>query len=112
VPQAAKASPEAATRGIARQEQAVQTYQGLPAKVQLPTGYRRTVFSREMLDTSKPVKARLLLVSRTWVGLLEIAMALVAAGLVFRERRAILAGVADRVAMLRQVREGDAAPRS
>jgi hypothetical protein len=76
-------------------------YQGLPAKFVLPDGVHRTVFSREMLETTAPRVARVWMVSRTALGWLQGLAVLAALGLLGAARRELREGWRARWAQAR-----------
>lgn len=70
-------------------EAPAQAYQGLPAKFTLPNGERWSSFSQELLRVDRPQTAHVVLLSLVlahWIGL---AIALLAIGLLWRERQRI-----------------------
>lgn len=69
-----------------------QAYQGLPAKVEIPSGVRQTSFSKELLDTTTSRTVRVVLVSDALLGWLQSLVLLVALILLLRARREIAAG--------------------
>lgn len=79
-------------RGQAAPGEGGQSYQGLPAKFELPAGARQTVFDREMLTTEAPRAARALLVSRRLLAALGAACALLSVLLLFTQRQRLQAG--------------------
>ncbi len=71
---------------------APQTYEGLPAKIQIPPGARSTWFSAELLRTDPPRGVHVLLVADWIVEWVEALLALIALALIVREQRAIREG--------------------
>jgi hypothetical protein len=102
VRKAARAPVEAE---VQQEPLAAQTYQGLPAKYEIPGGVERASFSREMLDTQKPRFVHVWAVSRTLLGWLQTLLVLAGAVAVFRERHDILAGWRERVHALHKAKE-------
>jgi len=77
------------------------SYEGLPARIQIPPGARQSTFTREMLATDAPRQVFALMVA-TWLASAASAAALflfLAAGLVFRKD--LLAGFRALVARVR-----------
>ena len=73
------------------------TYEGLPAKVELPRGARSTWWSREMLAADAAPVVRVVLAGRTLVSLAQGLVVLAALGLLWRSR----AGLRDGLRALR-----------
>ena len=71
-------------------------YQGLPAKFELPEGVRSTSFSEEMLAAERPHTVTLVLLSMSLVTWTAIALAVLAALLLWRDRAAIAAAMRAR----------------
>lgn len=69
------------------------TYQGVAAARQLPVGRRQVSLSEEMVDTSAPMSASVLLVSSSVVNVLYALLNLAALALAFVLRRTLLGGV-------------------
>jgi hypothetical protein len=76
----------------ADRETATQTYQGLPAKFELPSGTRRAYFQREMLATDAPLAAGVVLLSTTALALLSGILLILVVVLVLASRQPMLAG--------------------
>ncbi|HEX7153907.1 MAG TPA: hypothetical protein VF618_20625 [Thermoanaerobaculia bacterium] len=68
---------------------AAPSYQGLPARFTLPYGERQTSFAQELLQSGKPLRAQILAVSVSLVNWIGAALALLAIGLLWRERTPI-----------------------
>ncbi len=73
------------------------SYEGLPAKVELPRGARSTWWSREMLSADAAPVVRVVLAGRTLVSLAQGLVVLAALGLLWRSR----AGLRDGLRALR-----------
>jgi len=71
-----------------------EAYEGLPAKVELPAGARRSYFSREMLAADAAPRVRVVLAGRTLVTAAQALVVLAAAALLWLRRRALGAGLA------------------
>jgi hypothetical protein len=69
------------------------TYEGLPAKVELPRGARSTWWSREMLAADAAPRVRVVLVSGALVTLARALVVLAALGLLWASRRRLLEGL-------------------
>jgi len=89
---------EGAVDKVARQEQEVLTYQGLPAKFELPGGVRDDSFSEQLLAAERPQTITIVLLSMTIVTWSAIAMAAIAAWLLWKRREAIKATLRERIA--------------
>lgn len=76
-------------------------YQGLPAQIQIPQGWRSGSFTRQLLSTDSPRTAYVLLISTRLVGLLTWLAALGVLGLGFLWRVELSACVMSFVARLR-----------
>ena len=85
---AASPAPRAARQG----------YQGLPARIELPEGARRTTFSREMLPGDGPRRATVVLAAARLVAALTWATLLAALGVAFVLRRDLVRGARELVA--------------
>jgi hypothetical protein len=73
-------------------------YQGLPAKFELPDGVRSQSFSEQLLSPERPQTITLVLLSMTLVTWVAVALALIAAWMLWRERAAIRESVRARLA--------------
>jgi len=73
-------------------------YQGLPAKFELPDGARSQSFSEQLLSPDRPQTVTLVLLSMTLVTWAAVALALIAAWMLWRERAAIKESVRARLA--------------
>jgi hypothetical protein len=74
-------------------------YQGLPAKFELPDGARNRSFREQMLSPERPHSVTLVLLSMTLVTWTSIAMAFVAALLLWSERKTIGTALRIRIAV-------------
>ncbi|MCU1347194.1 MAG: hypothetical protein JWO56_224 [Acidobacteria bacterium] len=72
-------------------------YQGLPAKFELPDGARSGNFREQMLSPERPQRVTLVLLSMSFVTWTAVALAIVAAWLIWRERAAIKAALRIRL---------------
>jgi hypothetical protein len=84
------APPSAANKGA--------DYQGLPARFDIPGGERHGYFGQELLSTDRPHAVRVLLVSSGVVWTLGLLLVLIALGLLWRNRRALLDGIRAKLA--------------
>lgn len=73
-------------------------YQGLPAKFELPDGASSQSFSEQLLSPDRPQTVTLVLLSMTLVTWTAVALALIAAWLLWRERAIIKETVRERLA--------------
>ncbi|HEX3577760.1 MAG TPA: hypothetical protein VHY33_04275 [Thermoanaerobaculia bacterium] len=73
-------------------------YQGLPAKFELPDGVRSQSFSEQLLSPERPQTITLVLLSMTIVTWTAVALALIAAWMLLRERGTIKESVRGRLA--------------
>ncbi|MEA2336980.1 MAG: hypothetical protein QOE82_987 [Thermoanaerobaculia bacterium] len=73
-------------------------YQGLPAKFELPAGVREGSFSEQLLSPDRPQTVILVLLSMTIVTWLSVALAIIAAWILWRERATIRASVTEKLA--------------
>jgi len=73
-------------------------YQGLPAKFELPDGVRSQSFSEQLLSPDRPQTVTLVLLSMTLVTWAAVALALIAAWMLWRERAVIKESVRARIA--------------
>jgi hypothetical protein len=89
-------APSAGGSGAAPERGAA--YQGLPAKFELPNGARVSSFSEQLLSPARPQRITLVLLSMTIVTWTSIALALIAAWLVWGERAALRAALTARFA--------------
>jgi hypothetical protein len=80
-------------------------YQGLPAKFELPGGVRSGSFNEEMLSPERPQTITLVLLSMTLVTWLAIALMLIAAWIVWRNRAVIREAARLRIAQAMPVTE-------
>ncbi len=69
------------------------SYEGLPAKVELPAGARSSWWSREMLSADAAPRLRVVLASRTLVTLAQALVVLAALALLWRFREGLRHGV-------------------
>ncbi|HMM34811.1 MAG TPA: hypothetical protein PKA62_08765, partial [Thermoanaerobaculia bacterium] len=69
------------------------SYEGLPAKVELPRGARSTWWSREMLSADAAPVVRVVLAGRTLVSLAQGLVVLSALGLLWRSRAGLCEGL-------------------
>jgi|GEM_PF-1976578 len=72
-------------------------YQGLPAKFELPDGVRGGSFSEQLLSPDRPQTVVLVLLSMTLVTWLSVAMGIVAAWMLWRERTTIRNSVKEKL---------------
>jgi len=72
-------------------------YQGLPAKFELPDGVRGGSFSEQLLSPDRPQTVVLVLLSMTLVTWLSLAMGIVAAWMLWRERTTIRNSVKEKL---------------
>lgn len=94
-PTPSKAAGESPEEGVPKpspEPEQAEAYQGLPARLDLPSGVRQTRFSRELLPTDRTRPIRVVLVAATFVSALRAASALVLLFLLLRRRRAFAAG--------------------
>jgi hypothetical protein len=77
---------------------AAYAYQGLPAKFELPSGVRFGSFREQMLAADRPQTVTIVLLSMTLVTWLAMALTLVAAWLLWRERAGIKSILRTRIA--------------
>jgi hypothetical protein len=84
------------------------TYQGLPAKFELPSGARFGSFREQMLAADRPQKVTIVLLSMTIVTWLAMALTLVAAWLLWRERAGIKSILRARIATATEPAEAPA----
>jgi hypothetical protein len=77
------------------------SYEGLPAKIEIPPGARQTHFSRELLPLETPRRVTTLVVAAWFVSGLSTAAVLVFLGLAVLFRRALAAGAVVLVARVR-----------
>ncbi len=82
------AQPQSA-KPIPSPERKVFAYQGLPAKFELPDGVRSESFSEQMLSPERPQTITLVLLSMTLVTWVAVALTLIAAWSLWRERNVI-----------------------
>jgi hypothetical protein len=68
-------------------------YEGLPAKIELPSGARSTWFSAEMLQTDEPRGVQVILMQSWLADLFAGLLGLLALGVIAREYRAIRSGI-------------------
>lgn len=94
---ASNASPEPAPMTVPRSDTTV-AYQGLPAKFELPQGSQTYGFHEQLLSPERPQTITLVLLSMTLVTWTAIALALLAAWLLWRDRAAIQASLRARMA--------------
>lgn len=80
---------------------AAPTYQGLPARIDLPRGARESAFRRQLLATDEPRHVFVLLASSRLVSLLTWVTALLALGLAVRSRSELAQGARDLIIRLR-----------
>lgn len=73
-------------------------YQGLPAKFELPDGARSQSFSEQLLSPDRPQTVTLVLLSMTLVTWIAVALALIAAWMLRRDRAIIKESVRARLA--------------
>ncbi|HEY4640208.1 MAG TPA: hypothetical protein VII75_02605, partial [Thermoanaerobaculia bacterium] len=73
-------------------------FQGLPAKFELPDGVRSESFSEQLLSPDRPQTVTLVLLSMTLVTWTAVALALIAAWMLWRERAAIKESLRARLA--------------
>jgi hypothetical protein len=66
-----------------------ESYQGLPAKFELPSGVRHGAFSEQMLAADRPQTITIVLLSMTLVTWLAVVLAILAAWLLWRERAVV-----------------------
>jgi hypothetical protein len=76
----------------------VSTYQGLPARFEIPGGERHSFFGQEMLSTDREQSVQVLLISSTIVWLFGILLVALAVTSVWKARQWIAAGVRSRFA--------------
>jgi hypothetical protein len=86
---------------------AAQSYEGLPAKIEIPGGVRQAWFSRELLATDAPRPVVVVMVASRLVSAVTGAVVLVFLALAFLQRRALAAGA---TAIVARVRAGGSAP--
>jgi len=85
------------------------TYQGLPAKFELPSGDRSTNFNEQLLAADRPLKVTVLLLSMTVVTWASAVFTLIALFLLWRDRAAIRSGLRTKLAAVTAVPETPAA---
>lgn len=85
------------------------SYEGLPARIEIPTGVRQTGFSRELLSTEAPRQVVVVMIAARVRSAIASAAVIVLAGLAFLFRRSLAAGA---VTLAARVREGGSAPAS
>lgn len=90
---------QANTAGDVNKATAISTYQGLPAKFELPSGVRFGSFTEQMLAADRPQSVTIVLLSMTLVTWLAIAFAAVAAWLLWRDRETIKSTLRSRLAV-------------
>jgi hypothetical protein len=73
-------------------------FQGIPAKFELPDGARSQSFSEQLLSPDRPQTVTLVLLSMTLVTWIAVALALIAAWMLWRERATIKESVRARLA--------------
>jgi hypothetical protein len=78
-------------------------YQGLPAKFELPDGVRSQSFSEQLLSPDRPQTITLVLLSMTLVTWAAVALALIAAWMLWRQRATINESLGARLAEATQV---------
>lgn len=83
------------TKREAKQEP---NYQGLPARFEIPGGDRHSYFGQEMLPADREHAITVVLISSTIVWLIGIALVALAAGVGWRSRALIAAGLRERFA--------------
>ena len=96
VPLARKAEPAAEAPAAPAEppaEPEPASYEGLPAKVELPAGARSSWWSREMLSADAAPRLRVVLASRTLVTLAQALVVLAALALLWRFREGLRHGV-------------------
>lgn len=74
------------------------SYQGLPAKFELPSGARSTAFHEQLLAADRPQTITIVLLSMTIVTWLSFALTLAAAWLLWLQRAVIKTTLRDRMA--------------
>jgi hypothetical protein len=82
----AMSAPEAEKKAELTRNAAEQSYQGLPARFDMPNGVRVTGFERELLETDTPRAAHVVMISQTLLGWLQGLVVLIALALVWRAR--------------------------
>jgi hypothetical protein len=74
------------------------SYQGLPARFEIPSGDRQSTFSQELLSTDRERAISVVLVSSTLVWLAGMMLVALAAWSLWRSREALATGVRTRLA--------------
>ena len=72
------------------------SYQGLPARVEIPPGERHSYFGQELLSTDSEHAVTVLLISSSLVWLFGALLVALALAAVWRSRQALAAGVRER----------------
>jgi hypothetical protein len=74
------------------------SYQGLPARFEIPTGDKRASFNQELLTTDREHAVTIFLVSSSVIWFAGLVLVALAAGAIWRSRHALAAGVRARIA--------------